>query len=210
MLPAMSQQGHTPGSLARYFENTMMYLIMFALPLSLGLSLLGGRITLLLYGQAYEPAGPALQIYAWMLVAAAINHGISTTLVAVGQEKTWMVITGWGTAFNLITNVAAIPLLGHVGASMTTLASQIFVSALGFREVRRHLGELNLLAAVYKPVLAGMAMACVILGSWGQSLPFLVGCAGLCYVGGLFLFRALRREDLTLPIRSVLMAFRGQ
>jgi O-antigen/teichoic acid export membrane protein len=209
ILPAMSRLGHTTPDLTQYCEQTIKYLLILALPLAIGLGLLADRAVVLLYGQAYAPAIPALQVLAWTLVVTFVNHGLSTTLMAMGQEKRFMAITGWGAAFNLVTNLAFIPLLGHVGASLTTLASELFVLSLGVRQVRHSLQHLRLLRVVYKPILSGIALSGVIIGIRMHSLVILVCIGAVCYVGTLLLFGALRRQDLTLPIRSVLMTFKG-
>jgi O-antigen/teichoic acid export membrane protein len=207
ILPAMARSGLTPRALEQYFEQTVKYLLILALPLAIGTGLLADRVILLLYGQAYEPAVPALQVLAWTIVVTFVNHSISTALVAVGQEKRFMAITGWGAAFNVGTNLICIPLLGHVGASLTTLASEIVVSALGFRAIRRHLGDFRLLPVASRPILAGVAMSAVIMGMRGQSLPLLVCVAAVSYFGALLLVGALDRKELTVPFRSVLTIF---
>jgi O-antigen/teichoic acid export membrane protein len=209
VLPAMSRSRHTSRSLAKYFEQTVKYLLILSLPLAIGMGLLADRIILLLYGHAYESATPALQILAWTLVVTFINHGISTTLMAVGQEKKFMTIVGWAAAFNVVTNCVFIPLLGHVGASLTTLASEILVSALGFCAVRPHVENLRLLPIVYKPILASMVLSGIILGMRGHSPIILVGTGTVGYVGALLLLRALPGKDLMLPLRSLRMTFRG-
>ena len=210
ILPAMSQSGHTTRSLSQYFEQTVKYLLILSLPLAIGVGLLADRIILLLYGQAYESAIPALQVLAWVLVAAFVNHGIATTLLAVGREKKFMIIAAWGVAFNVLTNLVCIPLFGHVGASLTTLASEILVCTLGFREVRRHIKDLRLFLLICKALIAGVVMGGVVLGIREQSLPLLVGLAAVCYLGALLLVGLLQRKELALPIRPLVMMFKGQ
>jgi O-antigen/teichoic acid export membrane protein len=209
ILPAMSRMGHTTSDLSQYCEQMIKYLLILALPLAIGLGLLADKAIVLLYGRAYAPAIPALQILAWSLAVTFVNHGLSTALMAVGEEKRFMAITGWGAAFNLGTNLVFIPLLGHVGASLTTLASELFVLVLAYRQARRSLQNLRLRSVVYKPILAGLGLGGVILSLHSHNLFTLVGIGAVSYVGALLLFGALRRQDLILPIRSVLVVFRG-
>jgi O-antigen/teichoic acid export membrane protein len=209
ILPAMSGLGQTSQSLSRYFEQTTKYLLIISLPLTIGIGLLADRIVLLLYGQAYAPAIAALQILAGTLVVTFVNHGISTALVAVGQERKFMSITGWGVGFNIVTNLACIPLYAHVGASLTTLATEVFVLALGLREIRRGLSDLHLFPVINKPVVAGVAMSAVILGLRGQSTILLVCLSAVSYVCALFLVGGLDRREITLPIRLVVMTLKG-
>jgi peptidoglycan biosynthesis protein MviN/MurJ (putative lipid II flippase) len=120
-----------------------------------------------------------------------------------------MRIAGWGAGFNIITNLAFIPLYAHVGASLTTLASEVFVSALGLREIRRGLSDLHLFPVINKPVVAGVVMGAVILGLRGQSTILLVCLSAVSYVVALCLIGALDRREITLPIRLVVMTLKG-
>jgi O-antigen/teichoic acid export membrane protein len=208
VLPVISDSRLTPESIRRHYEETVKYLMILALPLAVGMSHLAPVLVEILYGPAYGAASPALAILAWTLIVTFLNHASSTCLIALGQERRFMAIAACGAAFNVATNVVLIPWLGHVGASLTTLATELLIAVLGYRGVRRRLGDVSLLSTAARPALAALVMGVFLAASPWQNLPLQVALGGVSYITTLIAVGVIRRQELTLPIRVALRAFR--
>jgi O-antigen/teichoic acid export membrane protein len=203
-LPALSAPEHTKESMTRDVEQMVKYLFILSLPLAIGFGLQADVVVALLYGEAYRDAAPALAILAWTLVMTFVNHGLSTTLVALQRERTVTAIVAGGALFNVLANVAAVPLWQHVGASATTLATELLIAMLGLRAVRRRLSTVQIVPMLTRPLLAGLIMAAIIRAGAHHDPLWVVPLAFAGYLGVLLAVGGMPRSGLVVPLRSML------
>ena len=96
-------------------------------------------IVYLLYTKKYAPSIPCLSILIWSTSFAMIGTARGVWIVAERYNKFAKYLTLTGCFFNLVTNAIVIPHYGIIGASFTTLLSQMLValvSPLFFKETR--------------------------------------------------------------------------
>lgn len=96
-------------------------------------------IVFILYGKAYYAAAPALSILIWATSFSMIGTARGTWIIATGRNKFSKYFTCMGAAINAVLNAVVIPKWGFVGASVTTLATEMFVSLVApilFKETR--------------------------------------------------------------------------
>lgn len=92
-----------------------------------------------LYGEAYTPAVPVLQILIWN--TAFSYMGYVRNIWILGEEKhnvLWLINLS-GAVFNVLVNVALIPMWGACGAAVAAVLTQIFTNfVMGFilRDIR--------------------------------------------------------------------------
>ena len=132
-----------PMILAKYNENKAAFerglirlygaIIYLSALATLGLSLLSKPLILIMFGQEYMPARGALCILSCGTAFAYLGVARSIWLVPQGKQKFAKYIAACGATGNLILNLLLIPKLGIIGASMATVATQIFNNfILGF------------------------------------------------------------------------------
>lgn len=85
-------------------------------------------IVFILYGEAYYSAVPVLMILIWSTSFAMIGTARGVWIVAERKNKYSKYFTIWGAVVNAALNAIVIPFWGIVGASITTLFSQIVVA----------------------------------------------------------------------------------
>jgi O-antigen/teichoic acid export membrane protein len=117
------------------------------------------------------------------------------TLIALNLEK--MITCGSGLAilFNVGLNLVFLPRYGYLGASWTTVATEMLLSVCFLGFLQRFFFRLPLLRTTLKLGLSGVLMG---LPLWGlQSGPPTVVwiVAFLAYGSGLILFRLVTLED---------------
>lgn len=90
-------------------------------------------IILFLYGEDYRPAVPVLQILVWMQSFSYMGTIRNIWILAVEKHRFLWIINLCGVIFNILLNVAAIPLWGACGAAAASVATQIVTNfILGF------------------------------------------------------------------------------
>ena len=116
------------------YENGMSLLyfivIFMALAQSAVITPLAKYIVRILYGAAYLPAVPALQIIIWYTAFSYIGMVRNVWILAQNKERYLWFINLCGAAVNILMNSFLIPRLGIAGASLASLITQIFVNVI--------------------------------------------------------------------------------
>lgn len=102
-----------------YFDLNAGLAYLIAVPLSIA----APWVVLLLFGRAYEAAGPILAIHAWSCLFVFLGIARSQYLVAEKLFKFSMICTIAGALMNLFLNFLLIPNYGGCGAAIATLVS---------------------------------------------------------------------------------------
>ena len=105
---------------------TQAYAVTFWICIAYGLfiSVFAKQIILLLYGEKYLPAVPALSLIVWYTSFSYFGTINNIYMVAENKQKWVQVTTLIGALTNVILNVILIPSIGIVGAAAASLATQ--------------------------------------------------------------------------------------
>lgn len=127
------------------FEDriSVLYSIIFYLSLAqcLVTTVFAKPIIYLLYGQAYLPAAPVLQIAGWVIPYAYMGTVLSVWILGEHKDSSivWLGVFGAGT--NVVLNLIFIPWLGAIGAAIASLIAQFlknFVYCFFVKNLRRN------------------------------------------------------------------------
>ena len=130
--PAMSAYFLTSKeNLTRTFEKSMRYLLLIAVPLSLGIITLSDRIIVQLYTNAFEASVIPLRIMISGLVIIFLNFPVGALLNASNQQTRNTINMGITVLVNVLLNVILIPKFNFVGAAISTLVSTVLLFSLG-------------------------------------------------------------------------------
>ncbi|RJQ64726.1 MAG: flippase [Stygiobacter sp.] len=103
-------------------------LVIVSIPISVTLFMFPEQILTLIYGgKEYYQAVHILQIFAIILFVRFFSETYGLLLTISNRQKIRMYIVVIATAFNLIINFFLIPYLGALGASITSLITNVFV-----------------------------------------------------------------------------------
>ncbi|MDP2727008.1 MAG: polysaccharide biosynthesis C-terminal domain-containing protein, partial [Dehalococcoidia bacterium] len=186
------------GALLRAYTLSLRVLLLVAMPLTVGISLLAERIVLLFFGQDYAPAGAALLILIWFLPFSFINSLTQYVLIAVNQQRFLTFAFILGAAFNILANLALIPIYGYLGASVVSVLSEVILMVHILYAVWKHVGKVPLLEISWRPVVASMVMGVVIWWLRPLNMGALVFLGAVVYVGMLVVLRTFNQEDRAL------------
>lgn len=110
----------SPEKSARLYEESLRYVLLVYLPAAAGLVLVAGPTVELVFGAAYTPAVPVVQVMSGYVLARAVNKVTSDGLDYLGLARERAVLKTVTTFANVLLNVLLIPIFGVVGAAVAT------------------------------------------------------------------------------------------
>jgi len=180
------------------YLRSLKYLIIMALPITVGLAMLSDRFVPLVLGDEYTEAAAILQMVAWVILLIFINWGMSNALVSIDREKTVLRIVMVLMIVNVIANLGLIPrwaAYGAVGASLLTEGLMLFIQLIVLSKsgLRLPLPHLSL-----KPVISVGIMAVSVHLTREVGLICTILTAAVVYSVALFVLRTFDTEELEL------------
>lgn len=191
-------------SLVKAYLLSIKALLIVSVPIMVGTILLADRFVLLFFGEEYAPAIPALRILIWFLPFSFINSLTQYVLIAVNQQRFLTFAFVLGAVFNIAANLILIPIYSYLGASLTTVMSEIVLLVPFMYAVYRHVGAVSFWPLLWRPIVAAGAMGIAMW--WGSSLPLpvLILAGMVVYALTLLLLRTFTEEE-----RAMVRELRG-
>ena len=186
--------------LGEVYYRSMKYLLALGFGIAMGTTMLSDRIIVLFYGSGFSPSIRFLQILIWSEALIFLSFVCNGLLLALDRrwELFWQAVLA--AILNLALNLPIIYFWGALGASATTVATEIF--ALCFLIWRVHRSGIPL-GQRWIPDLVRIAGACAgmsIILLLGEKLPLmpLIVLGACAYFGALFLTRFFDDVDIRL------------
>jgi O-antigen/teichoic acid export membrane protein len=205
LYPAMSKYwAGNRGQLSITFERAMNYLIIISLPISIGSIVLSDEI-ILLFKSGFEGAILPLQFTMAALLFIFIGFPIGSLLNACDKQSANTVNMFFTLLLSIALNVILIPKYGAVGASITVLASNMFMVAAGLYWVPKIIkySARKIIIIFLKCFGSAVIMALIILALKNYiNIFILVVLSGFAYFFSLFIFKGFRREDIISVCQS--------
>lgn len=204
LFPVFSRQSST--SLEELREScgyALKYLLMMAVPLSVGLWILAPEIIPLLYGDRFLLSIGTLQVLSATLCLFFPDEILAYVLTSLDRARELVLINIAGLATNIALNLWLIPVYGHRGAAVATVMALAVATLLTYWRVAACLKRLPFFSLYAKPLLsAAGALAILYLFRVEHiALKALVGMGS--YVGLLFLCNAITLEEIQQVRKAV-------
>jgi O-antigen/teichoic acid export membrane protein len=182
--------------------TALKWIIMIALPLSLGGTFLSNGMLEFVFGNQYLQAAPVFRILIWYFFFTMIHTVFATGLIAAGQENVYgkvMVISAvlFGVSIILLTEF-----FGIVGTAIAVVGSEAVTLVLMRRQFLRFV-RLPLPASLFRTAVAAavMGLALVLLPPAHVLVSILVG--GCTYVLAMFALRTVTVDEVSELLRRV-------
>ncbi|MDZ7343608.1 MAG: polysaccharide biosynthesis C-terminal domain-containing protein, partial [candidate division KSB1 bacterium] len=185
-------------------KKGLQLLLVLTVPVALALSLLADQIILLVYGEKYIGAIPALRILIWVVVPYAISQIFAYALVASNNQRYDFFVNAVSMVCNMMLNWILIQQFGYIGAAWSAaLAILIYVAVQVPFVLHRVLtfDVKRLLFGGLKVVIATVLMAIFILFFPQIKIWFLVPLAFVLYLLTLIAAKTFSRNDWLLATR---------
>jgi O-antigen/teichoic acid export membrane protein len=203
--PGYAKIADDPGRLASAYLRILNGVALMAIPAGVGLALVARPLVFVAFGETWAPVVPVLRWLSIYGVILTVSSGVQTPLVALGRmpRVTALVWTQTLIALSIIAFVATLGSLELI--ALAQVGSALLLLPLFFYSITsiRLVTWADLRAAVWRPVVAALAMAGALLvlpTSWipldAIELAIKVPLGALVYVGvDLGLWRLAGRPD---------------
>lgn len=212
LYPAMSSYWiNNKKQLAVSFERAMNYLIIISVPIAVGISILSDKIVLLLK-EGYSDAILPMQIIMIALIFIFINFPIGSLLNACEKQKINTINMGAVLLFSIALNLILIPKFQAIGATITVLATNALMFALGIYWVPKIIDfKLKKICLIFAKVLLSAALMMILILFMKNFLNiFIIIIIGaVVYFFILFCLKGFKKEDLLSIYQSLLKKTNG-
>jgi O-antigen/teichoic acid export membrane protein len=148
----------------KIWTQSVRYLLLISIPLSVGMLTLAPRILGLLFGTSFEAGGTVLMILSLGFPLLCLNDLTAYLLLSQNKTHSVLKITGGVALFNLLLNFMLIPKWGMEGAAGVATLTQFLLFGVYYFKVREICGSATLLPLLWRPALAAGTMALLLVG----------------------------------------------
>lgn len=208
LLPSLSRvYVDDPQKTQRIYQRVIGYLFILSMPIAVGTTILAKEIILTLYGEALSGSILPLQILIWVLPLLTFTSLCGSITTVFHLERKTARINVINAVANLSMNLIAIPTLGILGASITTVMTELLgLFQFGY-VLREHFVWMRLVKSLLKPLFASLIMGLAVfltrdlVGLWSILLGIVI-YIGINYALGVWNLTELRSIGQTMR-RSV-------
>lgn len=186
----------------RVFQKIFDVLIIFIVPVVIGLLVLSLPIVVLIGGRDFVDSASVLKILSIAVGLIFFGNLFGSSIIALNKQKIGAYIYLSGMIFNIITNLIFIPKYSYFGAAWTTVATELLVTILMFWLIYKNIKYLPSLGVATKSLLAGLIMFLFLYYLKGQNLFLLVGGGAIIYFTFLYLIKGITKEEINLLIKE--------
>lgn len=188
-------------SLKYIYEKSVKYMVIIAVPIGVGTSLLADKVILLIFGAEYSHSIIALQILIWFTVFAFVDGVFAQLFNSVNKQIILAKVTGSCALLNVLLNVILIPKYSYIGASIATVVTEFIALSLVFiwsLRIGYGLSSKKLIDIVVKVLIASAIMGVFIFYLRDLSLWGLVPVSALLYFLVLYIIGGIDKDDKLL------------
>lgn len=186
----------------KIFQKALDILIIFIVPLVVGLLLLSLPIVVLIGGKDFNVSSPVLQILSLAIGLIFLGNLLGYSIIALNKQKAGAWIYFGGMIFNVATNLIFIPKYSYLGAAGTTVVTEFLVTVLMLWLIYKTINYFPSFKIIFKTLFAGLTMGAVIYYFQNWNLFLLIGLGLVVYFGTLFLVKGIKKEEVLMLIQK--------
>lgn len=183
------------------FKKTLDVLIIFIIPLIIGLLLLAGPIVVLVGGKDFSASAPVLQILGFAVGIIFLGSLFGSSIIALNKQKTGAWIYFSGMIFNIVTNLIFIPKYRYMAAAATTTCTELLVTILMVVLIYKTIHYFPK-PSIFKPILAGIIMGVFLWIFKGWNIFALAGLGAIIYFAALYLIKGIRKDEIMMLVKK--------
>lgn len=174
--------------------------VALAVPLGIGVTLIGRELIVALFGAAFTAAGLPFVLLTWSAAVVLVQASFGHALLAVGDDRRYLLGVACAAALNVALNFLLIPRFGPSGAAVATIAAELTVIAYMFIRFQTVLGRISLeWDRAARAAVATVLMALLVAVAQTRSGVFLSLTVGmLTYAGLAFLLGVVRKDEIAV------------
>jgi len=157
------------------------YTAIIGFPISIGCFILAKEFIHLFYGNQYSNSVIAFQILALFIPIRLTSSLTATVLSSINRQKLRTAIVCASSFINISLNLVLIPYLSYIGASISTVLSEMFLNFAIVYFIGKHYEKLQLNSHYIKPFLASLAMGGFLIWFREMNIFLLITLSGFFY-----------------------------
>lgn len=179
------------------YQKMLKFMLILGVPIAIGTVIYSYDIIMIIFGSEYLDATLCLSVIIWASVFMFLSGTTSTLLNAINKQFFVTKVTMVGALVSVVVNLLLIPVLSYVGASVTSVLTELVVLVFmlyALHSTEFKLGLRKTIIPVFQVLLANIIMVIVLIYF---KPPFLLGVvvAVIVYLVALFLTGAISKED---------------
>ena len=180
------------------FITSAKYLFIFALPITVGTTLISENIIYFFYQSEFSNSIIALQILIWAFLFISLNIVLYTLLNSINKQVLVTKATAFGAVINVILNLILIPKMSLIGASIATVITEMSLLFIYYYYASKYLYTLPIPKIIYKPIIAVLFMSGFVLYFRDANIFLVVPIAAFIYFSVLFLIKGFTKNDIEM------------
>jgi O-antigen/teichoic acid export membrane protein len=196
-----------PEELPPMFRRAFDIMLLFAVPIGLGMIVIAEPLVALLYGPAFAPTAPVLAVNGVVIIFTYLTILIGQYLVSTDRQRIWGTVILLMTALTIPLDLVLIPWTvehynnGAIGGALSFVVTELIMLTIGFQMLPRGALGWSTLRSSLLIGMAGLGMAVVAwyFRPYFIAIPVIAGA--ITYVSLVLLLRVIPREDLDLIVR---------
>lgn len=193
--PVMSRYFiYSRDSLENFTILTSKYMAIVGFPIAVGCFVLADKFIGLFYAGQYSNSIVAFQILAVFIPIRLISGVTGTLLTSINKQNIRAFCVCLAAIFNILLNLALIPSLSYLGASIATVLSELLLFIIYLYFANKDY-KLKLENHVIKPLIASLIMGALLVYIKGINLLLIIILAILTYFIILILMKTFTSDD---------------
>lgn len=203
LLPASARlHAQSHDALSMTLTDALRWIVIIAIPISIGGLVLADRIVPMVFGEQYQSAVLVFRILIWFFFFTMIHTVYSSGLIAIGKEKmygTLMVISGL--LYAVLVTVGTI-YFGVMGAAIAVVVAEAATLLLMRRRFQQFV-SLHIPRTILSAILCGVLMGVVLVWLPPLHVILAVLLGAVMYVVLLFVTRGITVNDVSNILKRV-------
>lgn len=143
--------------------KTLKIIIMFALPMIIGILFTANDLVFVLYGIEYMNSAGVLKILSFMLIISPIGYLLgSRVLLTTNHENKMIISVAIGAVVNILCNMFMIPLYAEFGAAIASVFSEIVVMCIYVYLGKKYYKLFSIKHSIYKIIVSTIIIAALL------------------------------------------------
>ncbi len=158
LLPKVVRESQSdPARFARLIGRVVRVLLLGVTAIIGGGMLLAAPVVRLLFGEAFAPAGTVMVILIPATALILVSSVLTNVAIGVGRERVFLRAAIAAAAFNIMSNLLTVPLMGMYGSALSTVLTELLLTGI-LSYVLRDLGLFTGIGRLWSVRLAVVAV----------------------------------------------------
>jgi O-antigen/teichoic acid export membrane protein len=182
-------------------EKYFKFMLIIGIPIGIGTTLLAEKIIFLIFGAGYTESVIALKILIWTIIFTFGGAAFVRLLEATNKQFILAKITGISVLINILLNLILIPEFSFIGASISTVLTEMFLIVSVFRisfKLGYGISLKKILNILLKITFASFIMCLFIIYLINWNLVFLVLLSFLTYFSTFVIIKGFDDDDIII------------